>query len=114
MEQEIAQESSSGSSERNLETESSTANKISEDVVKCLSSIFLRLSKSKGKTMESELLSSVIDLAFEGDNKFRDPYGIFSDSRRDIGPYKDVSVIEACSIDLKRKTNAAFLINRLK
>lgn len=114
MEQEIAQESSSGSSDRNLETESSTANKISEDVVKCLSSIFLRLSKSKGKTMESELLSSVISLAFKGDNEFRDPYGICSESRRDIGPYKDLSVIEACSVDLKRKTNASFLINRLK
>lgn len=114
VEQEISQESSSGSSDRNLETESSTANKISEDVIKCLSSIFLRLSKSKGKTMESELLSSVIALAFEGDNEFRDPYGICSESRRDIGPYKDLSVIEACSVDLKRKTNASFLINRLK
>lgn len=119
VEQERAQESSSGSSDdRILEVESSAANKVSEDVLKCLCSIFLRLSPSKGKTMESEFFSSGVTLAFDEYNwqtEFRDPYGICSESRtRDIGPYKDICAIEACSVDLKRKTNASFLIHRLK
>ncbi|CAK9167141.1 unnamed protein product [Ilex paraguariensis] len=119
IDQERAQDHSCSSSldDRALETES-TANKISEDILKCLSSIFLRLSSSEGKTLEAEAFSSLLVLAFNGNNQeteFWDPYGICSKSGiRDIGPYKHLCAIEAGSIDQNRKTNASFLIHRLK
>ncbi|XP_031093992.1 uncharacterized protein LOC115998542 [Ipomoea triloba] len=96
--------------EKVLEDES-IANKISEDIIKCLSTIFLRLTRFKGKTMDSEFFSH--EGSMETD--FRDPYGIASQHRsQDIGPYKYLCTIEACSMDFNRKTNASFLINRLK
>lgn len=96
--------------EKVLETES-IANKISEDIIKCLSTIFLRLTRFKGKTMDSEFFSR------EGimETDFRDPYSISSQHRRqDIGAYKYLCTIEACSMDFNRKANASFLIRRLK
>lgn len=96
--------------EKVLEAES-IANKISEDIIKCLSTIFLRLTRFKGKTMDSEFFSH--EGSMETD--FRDPYGIASQHRsQDIGPYKYLCTIEACSMDFNRKANASFLINRLK
>ncbi|KAL2528486.1 hypothetical protein Fot_21087 [Forsythia ovata] len=112
---EQAQESSSDDSVTDAE---SPANKISEDVLKCLSSIFLRLNKPKGKTMDSESFSSLVSRAFSENNAesdFRDPYCISSEfKKRDIGHYKHLCTIEAGSVDLNRKTNASFLISRLK
>ncbi|KAK3222576.1 hypothetical protein Dsin_009601 [Dipteronia sinensis] len=98
---EKAQESCSGSSEDRLlllEAES-TPNKVSEDIARCLSSIFVRISTLKDK----------------GEGEFWDPYGTRSESRtNDVGPYKHLCAIEASSVDLNRTTNALFLIHRLK
>ncbi|KAK9285093.1 hypothetical protein L1049_024278 [Liquidambar formosana] len=96
VDQERAHEiSSTSSDERGLEGDS-TPNKISEDILRCLSRIFLRMSILKEKA-------------------FRDPYGIYSKfRRRDIGPYKHLYAIEASSIDLNRTISALFLIQRLK
>lgn len=117
--EERAQASSSGSSNDSiLEVESSAANKISEDVLNCLFIIFLRLSTPKRKTMKSGILSSFLSLDFCEDNcetELKDPYGICSNSRpREVGPYRNLYAIEACTIDLKRKAKASFLIQRLK
>ncbi|CAA2989740.1 Hypothetical predicted protein [Olea europaea subsp. europaea] len=115
---EQAQESSSSSSDDRVTETESPANKISEDILKCLSSIFLRLNKLKGKTLNSESLSSLVLKAFKENNvesDFRDPYCASSEfKKRDIGPYKHLCMIEAGSVDLNRKTNASFLIHRLK
>lgn len=115
---ERVQESCSSSSDDRMVEVESKANKVSEDVLKCLIEIFLRLSKSKAKTMDSMAFSSLVALAFNGSNhetEFWDPYGIcLGSKKRDIGPYKNLCAIEASSIDLKRKMNASFLINRLK
>nr|XP_043615369.1 uncharacterized protein LOC122587304 [Erigeron canadensis] len=117
--QEMAQEScsSSSSGERILEAESE-CNKVSENVLKCLIGIFLRMSKLKAKTMDAEAFSNLMSLDFtSGDqgSAFKDPYGVcFKSKRRDIGPYKDLFAIEAGSIDFKKKTNASLLIRRLK
>lgn len=96
----------------------SECNKISENVLKCLIGIFLRLSKLKAKTMGveafSNLMSSDLTSGDQG-SSFRDPYGVcLKSKRRDIGPYKDLFAIEAGSIDFKKKTNASLLIRRLK
>lgn len=117
--QERAQEScsSSSSGDRMLEAESE-CNKISENVLKCLIGIFLRLSKLKAKTMDAEAFSNLMSLDLTGGDRgpaFRDPYGIcLKSKRRDIGPYKHLFAIEAGSIDLKKKTNASLLTRRLK
>lgn len=96
----------------------SECNKISENVLKCLIGIFLRLSKLKAKTMGveafSNLMSSDLTSGDQG-SSFRDPYGVcLKSKRRDIGPYKDLFAIEAGSIDFKKKTNSSLLIRRLK
>ncbi|WCJ31094.1 hypothetical protein M5689_012609 [Euphorbia peplus] len=105
--QERAQENSSGCekvSETNI-----APNKVSEDVLKCLSSIFIRVSTFKDKA--AELRTSLSNEEAE----VCDPYGISALSRtRDIGPYKHLYAIETSSIDLNRLTNALFLIHRLK
>ncbi|THG20721.1 hypothetical protein TEA_005828 [Camellia sinensis var. sinensis] len=115
---EQAQESSSGSSDGGvLEADSNPPNKISEDVLKCLSSIFLRLSTLKHKAVESKSIPSSVVLSNENnqETKIWDPYGICLEFRnREIGPYKHLCSIEAGLIDLNRKTNASFLIHRLK
>ncbi|CAI9777484.1 unnamed protein product [Fraxinus pennsylvanica] len=115
---EQAQESSTSSSDDLVTDAESPANKISEDLLKCLSSIFLRLNKLKGKTMDSESFSSLVSRAFSKNNvesDFRDPYCISSEfKKRDIGPYKHLCTIEAGSVDLNRKSKASFFIRRLK
>ncbi|KAK3023960.1 hypothetical protein RJ639_042850 [Escallonia herrerae] len=118
IDQERAEESSVGSSDDKLLEAESVANRISEDVLKCLSSIFVRLSMSRGKTLESETFSSLMALAFGENNletELRDPYSICSKiEMRDVGLYKHLHAIEAASVDLNLKKNASFLIRRLK
>ncbi|GFP96934.1 hypothetical protein PHJA_001837500 [Phtheirospermum japonicum] len=118
---EQAHESSSGSTDDRVLDVNNEANKLSEDILKCLINVFVRLSSSKGKTMDSESFSSFSAKEFNGNNNkivesdSRDPYCNFTEfKKRDIGTYKYLYVIEARSVDLKRKTNASFLIQRLK
>nr|XP_023875256.1 uncharacterized protein LOC111987747 isoform X2 [Quercus suber]POE82600.1 hypothetical protein CFP56_46449 [Quercus suber] len=115
VDQEKAQESSSGSSDDSLLEADSNPNKVSENIVKCLSSIFMRISTVKDKVVHSGTSQSATSHASNRETEFGDPYDICSEFRtRDIGPYKHLYAIEASSIDLNRKTNALFLIQRLK
>ncbi|KAL3526761.1 hypothetical protein ACH5RR_011417 [Cinchona calisaya] len=112
-----AQESSSGSSDDRVLEAETEANRTSQDILKCLCTIFLRLTTSKGKTLDAESFSNLVagDLRENNvDRDFRDPYMISPESRRDIGPYRMFPTVEASTIDLKRKANALFLIRRLK
>ncbi|XP_016442678.2 uncharacterized protein LOC107768084 [Nicotiana tabacum] len=105
------------SDERTLEAET-TENKISEDILKCLSSILLRSSTSKGKIANPESFSSLGAKFFSesnGERELQDPYCICSELRKqDIGGYRYILNIDANSVNLNRKTNASFLIHRLK
>ncbi|KAI4326123.1 hypothetical protein MLD38_031467 [Melastoma candidum] len=77
-----------------------TPNKLSEDIVRCLSSIFQRATTRKSKNLESYSL---------------DPYTPSPDSvKTDVGPYKTLLSIDASSVDLSRRTNSMFLKHRLK
>lgn len=113
-----AQESSSGSSDDRVMEADNVANKISEDILKCLCTIFMRLSTFKGKTADAESCPSNTAKEFGENNverDFRDPYFISPESRMgDVGPYRRFHSVESCSIDLNRKANALFLIRRLK
>ncbi|KAA3476434.1 Early growth response 2b [Gossypium australe] len=83
-------------------------NKVSEDLIRCLSSIFLRMNSIKKPFPSLSMLGSQ-------ETGFRDPYGISSDyGRRDIGPYKHLVSISDDSINLNRTSNSLFLLHRLK
>ncbi|CAI9110144.1 OLC1v1010120C1 [Oldenlandia corymbosa var. corymbosa] len=116
--QEQAQESSSGSSDDRMLEAESEANRTSQDILKCLCTIFLRLSTSKGKTMDAESFTCLTAANFRENAEgidFRDPYLTNSHGKiRDIGPYKKFHVVEGSFIDLSRRANALFLIRRLK
>lgn len=98
--------------------EGSSPNKISEDILKCLSSIFLRMSRQNNRKSQSGMFSSLIKLSPQENSEeiaSQDPYGICKEyGNRDIGPYKNVCIIEANSIDGNRKINSLFLLQRLK
>ncbi|XP_057974897.1 uncharacterized protein LOC131162443 [Malania oleifera] len=92
-------------------------NKISESILKCLSSIFLRMSKLKSKSAAEFLppLSALASLETCKEMGFRDPYGVCLEfGKRDIGHYKHLFAIEAGSVNLNQTSNSLFLIRRLK
>ncbi|KAJ0587521.1 putative ternary complex factor MIP1, leucine-zipper [Helianthus annuus] len=89
-------------------------NKISESILKCLMNIFVRMSSTRSKSM-TEMPTSLTKSESYKETEFRDPYDIcFEFEKRDIGPYKNLSAIEATSINKNRTTNSVFLIQRLK
>ncbi|XP_052731980.1 uncharacterized protein LOC108341900 isoform X5 [Vigna angularis] len=93
-------------------------NIISEIILKCLSSILLRMSTAKNLDSAGNVTHSWSPKSskncVEG-SEFWDPYGIcFELGKRDIGPYKQLCVIEAKSFDPKRTAKSLFLLHRLK
>lgn len=92
-------------------------NKISEDVVKCLSSIFLRMSSMKSRRIADNLpfLSSLLSQENGEETEHQDPYDICSEfGKRDVGPYKHLFAIDAGTINPNRTSNSLFLLHRLK
>eukprot|EP01018_Ginkgo_biloba_P036653 Gb_17913 [translate_table: standard] len=111
-------------------------NKLSEEMVKCLLGIFLKLTRQSigpeydtSSVVSRSTLSSVSSRSFGSRSTlscktpmdcseeidFRDPYGVCVESGlRDIGPYKHLHDIIASSIDFSRVQNSIFLLKRLK
>ncbi|XP_061355924.1 uncharacterized protein LOC133300405 [Gastrolobium bilobum] len=78
-------------------------NIVSENILKCLSSILLRMSAVKNPRYAGDI------------PPFWDPYGICLEfGKRDIGPYKQLCAIDAKSFNPKRAANTLFLLHRLK
>ncbi|XP_019437981.1 PREDICTED: uncharacterized protein LOC109343915 isoform X2 [Lupinus angustifolius] len=94
-------------------------NIISENILKCLSSILLRMSGAKNPGSAVDIsVSPSWDLkprnCIEG-REFWDPYGICLESgKRDIGRYKQLHAVEAKSFNPKRTANSLFLLHLLK
>uniref|UniRef100_A0A6P6GA49 uncharacterized protein LOC107420885 isoform X2 n=1 Tax=Ziziphus jujuba TaxID=326968 RepID=A0A6P6GA49_ZIZJJ len=92
-------------------------NRISENILKCLSSIFLRMGSVKNR-VSADSLPSISTLGAQETNhktEFQDPYGICSEfGTRDIGPYKQLFSIEIDSNKPNRTANSLFLLRRLK
>ncbi|XP_062023355.1 uncharacterized protein LOC133739585 isoform X2 [Rosa rugosa] len=89
-------------------------NRISENILKCLSSILLRMSSAKGTT-ENQPSFSTLGIQESNGPEFWDPYGICSEfGKRDIGPYKQLYSVEARSINPNRTASSLFLFRRLK
>ncbi|KAL8515994.1 hypothetical protein ACS0TY_014611 [Phlomoides rotata] len=87
-----------------------TPNKLSENIMKCLISIFVRIlrtSNSKARIMSQKESGQL------------DPYGIFDSKEsiaRDIGPYKNLIRFTSSSMDFNCIQNSGFLLlfQRLK
>ncbi|RDX96682.1 hypothetical protein CR513_20625, partial [Mucuna pruriens] len=97
--------------------ESESPNIISENIVKCLSNILLRMSavKSPGSAGDIPPLWDLKPQNCDEGTEFGDPYGIFLEfGKRDIGPYKQLCAIDAKSFNPKRTANTLFLLHRLK
>lgn len=92
-------------------------NIISENILKCLSSILLRMSAVKVPGSAGDIPPSwniTPRNCVEG-TEFWDPYGICLEfGKRDIGPYKQLCAIDAKSFNPNRTTNTLFLQHRLK
>ncbi|XP_050267254.1 uncharacterized protein LOC126712001 isoform X2 [Quercus robur] len=98
-------------------SDNDSPNRISENIVKCLSSILLRLSSTKNRNSAENLppFSTLAARESSEETNYWDPYGICSEfGKRDIGPYKKLCQIEAGSINLNRTANSMFLLSRLK
>ncbi|XP_057729553.1 uncharacterized protein LOC130944957 isoform X4 [Arachis stenosperma] len=90
-------------------------NIISENILKCLSSILLRMSTVKYPDSTAGMLRDPKSRNCTKETWFQDPYGTCLEfGEMDIGPYKQFRAIEAESISPKRTANSLFLQHRLK
>ncbi|KAL5181481.1 hypothetical protein HKD37_01G002384 [Glycine soja] len=114
VDQETAERSSSSLHDKVSEVDS-TPNRISEDIVKCLCRIFVRVGTFKEKLGESKTPLSSTSVCSKEKDQLCDPYGICSESKmRDIGTYNSLCEIKASNVDLNRTRYVVFLIRRLK
>lgn len=98
-------------------SEDDSPNRISENIMKCLCNIFLRMSsvKNRGGDENCPTFSNLATQESKEKREFGDPYGITSEfGKRDIGKYKQFLSIDASSINLNRTANSLFLLRRLK
>ncbi|KAL8172093.1 hypothetical protein V2J09_023897, partial [Rumex salicifolius] len=86
-------------------------NAISENMVKCLVTILLRMRRTKSRSTTDQLPSLV---SLHGSQEFQDPYGICLETRRDIGPYKSLCSVDSNSLNPNRKSSCLFLLRRIK
>ncbi|KAK4789717.1 hypothetical protein SAY86_017021 [Trapa natans] len=84
-----------------------TPNKISEEMVRCLCSIFWRLSTKEGKAHGPK--DSLAE--YHAWDYYNTSPGT---PHRDISSYNQLLAVEASSIDVRRKVNALLIIHRLK
>lgn len=92
-------------------------NQISENILKCLSSILLRMNSMKNRRTTENVpsLSTLRTQESSEETEYRDPYGIRSEvGKIDIGPYKKLFPIEAGSINPNQTATSMFLLHRLK
>ncbi|KAL2346382.1 hypothetical protein Fmac_000382 [Flemingia macrophylla] len=87
-------------------------NIISENILKCLSSILLRMSDAKNLDSTNDVPPT---WTRKSEIRVEDPYGICLEfGKRNIGPFKHLRAIEAKSFDPKRTAKSLFLLHRLK
>ncbi|KAJ8768805.1 hypothetical protein K2173_023709 [Erythroxylum novogranatense] len=115
-------------------------NKLSENIMKCLNFIYIRLlrtsraiEREKSGPISMSLHSSLISRSFRAEtplnskssiaslkmSRQQDPYGVFNVEEsipRDIGPYKNLVIFSSSSMDPKYISSASFipLLRRLR
>ncbi|KAL0908649.1 hypothetical protein M5K25_023154 [Dendrobium thyrsiflorum] len=90
----------------------SDANKLSEEILRCLLSIFAQINIPA----QNEMCRSVSGTSGTSkDVNFQDPYGICTEfGWRDIGPYKHLHFVDSSSIDTNLISEFAILSQKLK
>ncbi|KAK7383100.1 hypothetical protein VNO78_28769 [Psophocarpus tetragonolobus] len=104
-------------SPRTNSLEAESPNIISQDILKCLSNILLRMSavKNPGSACEMPPSRDLKTRNCDEGTEFGDPYAICLEfGKRDIGPYRQLCAIDAKSLNQKRTANTLFLLHRLK
>ncbi|KAG6672217.1 hypothetical protein I3842_16G046200 [Carya illinoinensis] len=92
-------------------------NRISENILKCLLSILLRMGSKKNHNSAEKFpyLLTLGTRESSEETNYRDPYNICSEyGKRDIGPYHKLYHIEASSINPNRSASSLFLLRRLR
>ncbi|KAJ1700609.1 hypothetical protein LUZ63_000388 [Rhynchospora breviuscula] len=94
----------------------SDPNKLSEEILKCLMSIFSQMSLSEKTEDEQNTSPSVSgsSSASSDSTDLWDPYGILDFGKRDIGSYKSFRVVDGCSFNPNLVGDSSLLIKRLK
>ncbi|XP_020585137.1 uncharacterized protein LOC110027864 [Phalaenopsis equestris] len=92
------------------------ANKLSEEILRCLLSILARISLPKSTAAENKILPSVLVSCDNlKDEELQDPYSICTEfGRRDIGPYKHLHAVDSSSFDNNIFSKFSSLYHRLK
>jgi hypothetical protein len=98
--------------------DSSVASKLSEELLRCLVTIFSRMGSSaaggQGDEEQHVPSPSVSGSSSSEDAYPQDPYGVLELGTRDIGPYKRLHVVDAASFDRNAAAGDALLSRRLK
>ncbi|CAL5001633.1 unnamed protein product [Urochloa decumbens] len=108
-----------GSNGIDSDTSSTAANKVSEELLKCLTAIFSHMSSS-GRQDEERASSPSVSGSCESSSDGAcpgtgDPYGVLEFGCRDIGRYKQFRSVDAASFDTNiSASDAAGLGRRLK
>ncbi|XP_020083247.1 uncharacterized protein LOC109706701 isoform X2 [Ananas comosus] len=110
-----SENSNLNNSDEKQSDDSSGPNKLSEEILRCLISIFAQMSSTESTEEEMGTSPSVSGSCESSENvDMRDPYGILELGRRDIGPYNHFRVIEASSVNSNLVTSSSMLHRRLK
>lgn len=102
--------------------DSSAANKLSEELLRCLLTIFSRMGSSAAggqgdeeqHTPSPSVSGSSSSESSSEDAYPQDPYGVLELGARDIGPYKRFHVVDAASFDRNALAGDTILSRRLK
>jgi hypothetical protein len=95
---------------------SSDPNKLSEELLKCLMSIFSQMSLSEKSEEEQSTSTSVSGSSSicSDSSDSGDPYGILDFGKRDIGSYKNFIVVEGSSFNPNLVGESSLPRRRLK
>ncbi|XP_078156845.1 uncharacterized protein LOC144552727 isoform X1 [Carex rostrata] len=95
---------------------SNDPNKLSEEILKCLMTIFSQMSLSEKIDEEQSTSPSVSGSSSVSSDStdLGDPYGILDFGKRDIGSYKNFIIVDGSSFNPNLVENSSLLIKRLK
>uniref|UniRef100_A0ACD5Y4E1 Uncharacterized protein n=1 Tax=Avena sativa TaxID=4498 RepID=A0ACD5Y4E1_AVESA len=94
---------------------SSAPNRLSEELLSCLLTIFAQMGSSGGSGQDEEQQALSPSVSGSSEDAYpQDPYGILELGGRDVGPYRRLHVIDAASFDRNALASNALLARRLK
>ncbi|KAM0919648.1 hypothetical protein ACQ4PT_008060 [Festuca glaucescens] len=111
----MAEAASNNNSGKVSEDGSRAPNRLSEELLSCLLTIFSQMgSPAAPADEEQQPLSPSVSGSSSEDAYPQDPYGILELGARDVGPYRRLHVIDAASFDRNALAGNTLLARRLK